>query len=59
MEIQRFAIDSAQRVAIFRDRVSKARPAQLLFQQLMRGKAQVIVRAKVQILAAIDNDSRA
>jgi hypothetical protein len=50
MEIQRFAIDSTQRVAIFRDRVSKARPAQLLFQQLMRGKAQVLF--EVQLLSA-------
>jgi hypothetical protein len=40
MEIQRFAIDSAQRMVIFRDRVSKARPAQLLFGQLLHSKAR-------------------
>ena len=43
MEIQRFAIDSAQRLAIFRDRVSKALPAQMLFRELMHSRAQIIV----------------
>ena len=50
MEIQRFAIDSAQRVAIFRDRVSKAYPAKLLFQQLLGSRAQVMI--EVELLSA-------
>jgi Flp pilus assembly secretin CpaC len=41
MEIQRFGIDSAQRLAIFRDRVSKAVPARILFEQLMYSRAQI------------------
>jgi general secretion pathway protein D len=50
MEIQRFAIDSAQRLVILRDRVSKVRPAQLVFQQLMGHRAQIVV--DVELLAA-------
>ena len=50
MEIQRFAIDSAQRVAVFRDRVSKAYPAKLLFQQLLGSRAQVMI--EVELLSA-------
>jgi len=47
MEIQRFAIDSARRVAILRDRVSKVRPAQMLFQQLLNKRAEVAVEVKL------------
>lgn len=43
MEIQRFSIDSAQRMAIFRDRVSKALPAKMLFAELLRSRAQIVV----------------
>lgn len=50
MEIQRFAIDSSHRLAIFRDRVSKAVPARLLFEQLMFARAQVEV--DVELLSA-------
>jgi type II secretory pathway component GspD/PulD (secretin) len=50
MEIQRFAIDSAQRLAIFRDRVSKAVPAQMLFQQLLSARPQVMI--EVELLSA-------
>jgi general secretion pathway protein D len=50
MEIQRFAIDSSQRLVIFRDRVSKARPAQVLFTQLLTARAQVAV--DVELLGA-------
>lgn len=47
MEIQRFAIDTAHRLAIFRDRVSKARPAQLLFQELMHSRPQIAVQVQL------------
>jgi hypothetical protein len=50
MEIQRFAIDSANRIVIFRDRVSKARPAQLVFQQLLSLRTQVAI--EVDLIAA-------
>ena len=43
MEIQRFSIDSAQRLAIFRDRVSKALPARMLFKELLHSRAQIVV----------------
>lgn len=50
MEIQRFAIDSAQRVVVLRDRMSKVRPAQLLFEQLIGRRAEIEV--EVELLAA-------
>ena len=40
MEIQRFSIDSAQRLVIFRDRASKVRPAQAVLEQLLTHKPQ-------------------
>jgi general secretion pathway protein D len=49
MEIQKFSIDSAQRMVVLRDRISKVRPAQLLFQELLHGRAQVGI--EVQLLA--------
>ncbi|HYO83153.1 MAG TPA: hypothetical protein VES20_17230, partial [Bryobacteraceae bacterium] len=52
MEIQRFAIDSAQRLAIFRDRISKAVPAQLLFQQLVAAKPQVMIEVELMSVAS-------
>lgn len=56
MEIQRFAIDTAHRVAVMRDRVSKVRPAQLLFQELLAARSQVSV--EVQLLAWSRSKSR-
>jgi general secretion pathway protein D len=47
MEIQRFAIDSTQRIVIMRDRVSKVRPAQMLFEQLLYGRAQVALEVEL------------
>lgn len=41
MEIQRFAIDSVQRVVILRDRASKIEPAKAVLHQLMLRRAQV------------------
>jgi general secretion pathway protein D len=57
MEIQRFAIDSAQRLAIFRDRVSKALPARMLFTELLHARAQVIV--DIELLSMAKTSSRA
>jgi hypothetical protein len=50
MEIQRFAIDSRERVAVFRDRISKVRPAELLFQQLLTKRPQVSL--EIELMAA-------
>jgi general secretion pathway protein D len=47
MEIQRFAIDSARRLVLLKDRVSKARPAQLLFDQLLRRRPQVVIEMEL------------
>jgi general secretion pathway protein D len=56
MEIQRFAIDSAQRMAILRDRISKVRPAQMLFEQLLNTRAEVSIT--VQLFAWTNSRSR-
>jgi hypothetical protein len=50
MEIQRFAIDSSHRLAVFRDRVSKAVPARLLFEQLMFSRAEIAL--DVELMSA-------
>jgi general secretion pathway protein D len=47
MEIQRFAIDSPRRLVLLKDRVSKARPAQLLFEQLLRHRPQVVIEMEL------------
>jgi general secretion pathway protein D len=46
MEIQKFTIDSTRRIVVLRDQISKARPAQALFEQLLHHKAQVIVEVE-------------
>ncbi len=56
MEIQRFAIDSTRRMAILRDRISKVRPAQLLFEELLHSRAEVAVT--VQLFAWGRSSSR-
>jgi general secretion pathway protein D len=43
MEIQRFAIDSAQRLVIFRDRASKVRPAEAVLYQLLHHKPEIAI----------------
>ncbi len=43
MEIPKFAIDTQRRLVLIRDRVSKVHAAQALFQQLLYGKAQVVI----------------
>ena len=58
MEIQRFAIDSAQRLAIFRDRVSKALPAQMLFRELLHARCTGH-RLDVELLSMAKTSTRA
>lgn len=55
MEIQRFGIDSAQRVAIMRDRASKVYPAKALLEQMLRHRAEV--ELEVQLIASGKNRS--
>lgn len=43
LEIQKFAIDSTRRLVLIRDRISRVRPAQHLFEQLLFHRSQVIV----------------
>ncbi|MDP3001331.1 MAG: type II and III secretion system protein [Bryobacterales bacterium] len=47
MEIQRFVIDSARRLVLLKDRVSKARPALQLFEQLLRHRPQVVLEVEL------------
>lgn len=55
MEIQRFTIDSAQRLLIFRDRASKVRPAEAVLRQMMGHKPEVAI--EVQLLSVANNTS--
>lgn len=47
LEIQRFAIDSSSRLVLIKDRVSKVRAAQELYQQLLTQKPQVMIEVEV------------
>jgi len=47
MEILKFAVDSERRWVVFKDRISKVRPAQALFQQLAGRRAQVAVELEL------------
>ncbi len=47
MEIQRFVIDSTRRQVFLKDRVSKARPAQQLFDRLLRHRPQVVLEVEL------------
>jgi general secretion pathway protein D len=47
MEIQRFAIDSAQRLVFMRDRASKVVPAQALLNDLLRKRPQIMIEAEL------------
>lgn len=42
-EMQRFAIDSTRRMALLRDRASKVRAAQVIFEQMVASRSQVVV----------------
>ncbi len=46
MEIPKFSVDSQRRIVLMRDRLSKVYAAQALFQQLLYGKAQVVVEVE-------------
>lgn len=43
MEIQRLIVDSAQHAVLIRDRVSKVRPAQMIFDDLLQHRAEVMI----------------
>ncbi|MFN0106651.1 MAG: type II secretion system protein GspD [Bryobacteraceae bacterium] len=47
MEIQKFAVDSIRRMVMMRDRVSKVRPAQKLFEQLLGARPMVVVELEL------------
>jgi general secretion pathway protein D len=55
MEIQRFAIDSTHRIVFMRDRVSKVRPAQKLFEQLMTRRAEVSLELEFVAVSKISS----
>ncbi len=55
MEIPRLVIDSRQRMVLIRDRVSRVRPAQLLFEQMMRRRPEVAV--EVEFIEIAENSS--
>jgi type II secretory pathway component GspD/PulD (secretin) len=47
MEIQKFAIDNNRRMVLMRDRISKVRPAQILFEQLLGARPAVLVEVEL------------
>jgi hypothetical protein len=47
MEIQRFAIDSAQRLVLMRDRASKVVPAHALLNELLQKRPQVMIEVEL------------
>jgi general secretion pathway protein D len=55
MEIPRLVIDSQKRLVLIRDRVSRVRPAQLLFEQMMRRRPEVVV--DVEFVEIAENSS--
>jgi general secretion pathway protein D len=57
LEIQKFAVDSARRVALIRDRVWKVRQAELIFLQLMTRRAEVYIDVDL-VQYAKQRDSR-
>lgn len=46
MEIQKLAVDPDRHMVLIKDRISKVRPAQVLFEQLAHGRAQVAVEVQ-------------
>ncbi len=46
MEIQRLTVDTTRQLVLIRDRVSKVRPAQLLFEAMLRRRPEVVVEAE-------------
>jgi len=47
MEIQKFGVDGTRRIAVMKDRVSKVLPAALVFEDLLRHKAQVYIEVEL------------
>lgn len=47
MEIQKFSIDSGRRLVLMRDRLSKVRPAQMLFEQLLGARPAVMIELEL------------
>lgn len=54
MEIQKFAIDNTRHMVMMRDRVSKVRPAQKLFEQLLGARPAVVVEVELYEMRAAD-----
>ncbi|HOK48396.1 MAG TPA: hypothetical protein PLK67_20795, partial [Bryobacteraceae bacterium] len=44
MDLTKLSIDTTRRMVLIKDRISKVRPAQALFQQLARGRTQVAIQ---------------
>jgi PAS domain-containing protein len=51
MEIQKFAIDNTRHMVIMRDRISKVRPAQKLFEQLLGARPAVVIEVELYELS--------
>jgi len=47
MEIQKFGVDNGRRMVLLRDRVSKVRPSQHLFEQLLGAKPAVVIEMEL------------
>lgn len=47
MELQKFAIDNGRRLVLMRDRISKVRPAQQIFEQMMGARPSVAIEVEV------------
>jgi type II secretory pathway component HofQ len=56
MEIQKFGVDSAQRMAVIRDRESKALPAARLFQDVLRHRSEVMI--EIDLLESNENSTQ-
>lgn len=54
MEISKMGFDSQRRLLVLRDRISKVRPAELLFEQLLKHRGQVSVELE---LVEVDRSS--
>ncbi len=52
MEIQKFAIDNTRHMVLMRDRVSKVRPAQMLFEQLLGARPAVVIELELYEMRA-------
>jgi type II secretory pathway component GspD/PulD (secretin) len=46
LDITKLSIDTARRIVVIRDRISKVRPAQLIFEQLGAGRPQVAIEVQ-------------